>query len=966
MCGTIKLLQKSIIRLLMNCQNDLRHTSYYNAAEILGWTEKILRSSWMPSEPDAEQLAEDALPLSKFSETISQGQGSQHLRRAVVSATTQAASMQVLSPKALREASHYNEFLHRLFTFKRVAHALGIKGNIPLANGSTIPLECFNETFVLPMLASSFETFAHESNQPQILERANDLKAVFSEAIYHDNSDDAKIQKAVEMINAGTQKGPLLIGAGWNWHSTQVIIYNDFFCYHNRGADSTAKGSGWQLYKMGNKEKITVEWIKKLTKRLLVPQSEYLSQQTIVKDLQASSLMSHFMQSQKAGNCTYTSLKSAISCLLLLWEMNPHFESEMCEDMVLKIHESEHWKVIYKLFTAFDRQLVARDLLIDLEEAVQSAPDVSLIKMAELLYLKLLKTPLLGEKLGWPLWLKLVQGCQKLHTPHIKISEEWLKLAEEFSQAEAIPNLPSEGYETRLFKLGKLLAHQLNPEGHLRDILKKLAFKGHFDVAYNLITIVPQEDARNKVAKALADEMLSMGKLNQAEKCALLISNNHKNLLLENICQALIDKMQFQEAQRVSNALLPNAQKLVLVSMCFKQIACGQFMEAKQLALQKLNQYGSCDSYFNSICKALALQDRYKEVEEIDALISEESVYKYDYLKDVCTDLVKKGKTDQALNLASRIPNAHPLKKETLRAIYANLITMQQYEEIVANVKALPDEFAGKMDLFNYTIENLALFQCDKAIELEKLMPSHLREDANVAICKGLARIGQFDQALELTQELKRYKHAVLNSISEILAQKDEFDKAEQVTLQIPEEVEVKYRYLENVCLKLIKDGHLEKALSIAWAIPNSHQNKLVVLKAIVNHLSNNKQYKEIVEIAQVIPHELNGRAKFYHFTFFFLMIKNQCDEALTIARIIPSSDIKTAEIWSLAERLITAQRLEDVKELASLLPEDLHSKKADICMTLCKHQQFTLAREIAASLSPDFQAPLLKSIIAV
>jgi hypothetical protein len=595
-------------------------TPYYDAAKVLEQTQTILNESWVTSQPDEQQQAEDALPRSKWNETISQGQGSRRLRQAVVAAT-QAGGTQVLSPQALRACSASNKSLHQLFTLKRVGHALTLKGNIPLPNGETLPLECFHETYTRAMLDASLETLAHQPNQPEMQERASDIKQVLADAIYCDQCDDAMLETAVEMIKNGTQKIPLLIASGWDWHSTQVIFYNGFVAYHNRGLESNTAGSGWHLYKIGSTEKIDLQWLKKLTQRILLPRSKHLSQQQLVKDLEAKLILLHPMQGQKVGNCTYTSLKAAISCMLFLWESNPHFENELTEEMLLKAAQSNHWKSLYKLFTAFDRQLVARDFLIDLEDAVQSnSPDPAWTCLAHLLYQKLCKNPLLGEKIGWTLWLKIVEYCQQLHTPKTFIPESWIKLAKEFSAIEMELQLPNEHSKARLIELGKLFASPEHPKYRLGDILKELTIRGHFDEACSLIE--NNVDKEQFIAR-LGSKMVNRHALKEAEACALKLSSHSitdKIELLKGIYRVLIKKGEFQEAQRICQHLPSDAQMNAMEESCLALIKSVNLMKAKKLVLMMEESPLYC-YLLKKLAEALAIEGDYLEAAEIDALI---------------------------------------------------------------------------------------------------------------------------------------------------------------------------------------------------------------------------------------------------------------------------------------------------------------------------------------------------------
>lgn len=417
------------------------------SAEDLKEAAEILKFSWSADAGDALQMAEDSA-LRRLGETISQGQGCQKLRQQVVRSTKKA--VQAISPAALRAASNeQNQRQYQILKYKRLAHTLGFKEEkfkklylptTPDENGrKQLQLQCFNETFTMPMLRASLDNFFASS--PGFEKQRVAFSKIFANSLCHDNASDENIEKAFNAIHSKENDLPVLIGTGWDWHSTQLIIFKDYFIYCNRGADCDIGGlsEGWHLFKIGKKENITKEWIGKVTKRISTPRENYKSRNNIISDLEGKLIYSHYAKSQKVGSCTMNSLKAAISALFALDELTDSFEKKISEKEIAVKLSSSTWKRNYKKFSSFDRKLLLKDFLIDLNGV---SPDDNIKTMAYLLHHKLTNSLSIGFRIGWKLWLEVVNQCEYVTKTNRPISGELRQLAEELAgTAELTPEL---------------------------------------------------------------------------------------------------------------------------------------------------------------------------------------------------------------------------------------------------------------------------------------------------------------------------------------------------------------------------------------------------------------------------------------------------------------------------------------------------------------------------------------------
>lgn len=387
---------------------------------------EIMKSDWKNSN-DERQRIEDARSLSPDGQTISQAQGPIHFREKVVNVMEKIHSCNGLSLQALRECKHHNEELFSLLQQKRLSHALSIEGMGTLPSGQKFSFSGFNETFTIPMLASSLFRFASETLEEQ--EKASALGTILQNALFHDRLSDERIKKGLADLEEGV---PLFIGGGWDWHNIAVTLVKGenkdeyYALVSNRGKDSSNGKAlpGWNVYKIKN---VDEAMIKHFTSRQNHTRSDYLSCKMLEETFGATLIYQHRMKRQKAQNCTYISVKSGINALMAVWELTKGFKLALTDESFTKLELLKRSDNSYKAFSNADKRYVLSDFLIDLKECAGK-----LSPIGKLVYEKLTTTfPILGFNIGWFLWLEIKELCE-FADPELKVDPTMSKLAKLF------------------------------------------------------------------------------------------------------------------------------------------------------------------------------------------------------------------------------------------------------------------------------------------------------------------------------------------------------------------------------------------------------------------------------------------------------------------------------------------------------------------------------------------------------
>ncbi len=298
--------------------------------------------------------------------TIAEAQGSSSFCNKIVEHAIQTPS--VLSPSYLRTQELVNRELSLELRYKRLGHAFSLKGMVALPNNKQACLEGASESFVLAMLRDTFDKFADVRKDIVSREMSHAISESLSKALWHDNATDEKINEVHGLIHNRSYPYPVCVGSGYVWHSTQVLFFSsqgeDFLAYCNRG-EGCNQASGILIYKIEHKNKITPEFLKRITSRLSVQQTEYTTLEKIKEELGATHFIYQGMKEQKSGNCVYASAKASIFALFLVAASRKTSRMPILSSLDIV----KNARQLYKEFTKFDKEIVLDDFLIDIEDA---------------------------------------------------------------------------------------------------------------------------------------------------------------------------------------------------------------------------------------------------------------------------------------------------------------------------------------------------------------------------------------------------------------------------------------------------------------------------------------------------------------------------------------------------------------------------------------------------------------------
>lgn len=483
----------------MNVNFNKCNVSNYDPINANQAAAEIMKSDWMGNLSDA-QLKEDATSK-RDGMTISQVQGSIALREKVVNVMETIHPCHGLSLQALRECRHLNENLFSILQQKRLGHALSLVGN---------GMSGFNETFTIPMLASSLFQFALQNPNEQ--EKAKAIGVILTNALFNDRSSLGKIKEGFENLNQGI---PLMIGSGWDWHITSLTLMKGasegeyYIIASNRGQDSKSGHAvtGWNVYKVKN---IDITFIENLAKRLTHEMTNYISCKELENKFGAKLVYQHEMKSQKAYNCGYTSVKANISALMGLWEITSGFKLGLTDELFTNHELLKRGQLSYKAFSMADKQYVVSDFMIDLKK---NPKEERVLLIGKMIYEKFAKFPLMGFKIGWALWLEIIELCEKTDPTCNFLPAEIRSLAKQLVEEDKKGMSP---FQQWVQFISCLTEHE-NLQEHLHDSMRIFNFSIEgftFSEAEKLINILLSHKNQKCNAEGFA-------------MCALFIKNGH-------------------------------------------------------------------------------------------------------------------------------------------------------------------------------------------------------------------------------------------------------------------------------------------------------------------------------------------------------------------------------------------------------------------------------------------------------
>lgn len=310
---------------------------------------------------EAERDNDHAL---RDNETLSEVQGTSTFCKKIVQLANQTPA--ALSPTYLRNYERLDPTCLTL-RHKRIGHTFSLKGKIHLPDGTTRSLEGANETFFLPMLRAMFESFA--SKRKDLI--SDSLRTAMSNAlsnnVWHDNVSDEKIAEIHKLISDPSYTDPIILGSGWDWHSTQLVFRRIkgklHLCCCNCGSDHQGK-PGVSIFYIKRENKVTPEFLKRIALRMNFTNDNYTSREKIQEELDGADVFYLPMKEQKAGNCVLKSLKAVFLAIVFLEDTIQHLGSSS----PAKPGDDTHARKVYKELFWADTREILEDFLIELSE----------------------------------------------------------------------------------------------------------------------------------------------------------------------------------------------------------------------------------------------------------------------------------------------------------------------------------------------------------------------------------------------------------------------------------------------------------------------------------------------------------------------------------------------------------------------------------------------------------------------
>ena len=301
-------------------------------------------------------------------ETVSEAQGTSAFCEKTVQFSKETPA--VLSPKYLRSDERLDP-TRLTMRYKRIGHVFNKNTHIYLPDGEMRLTEGFNETFCLNMLRTTFDEFASERKDIIPKEMYETVAETLSKAVWNDNVSDEKIAEIHQNIHDPSYAHSILVGSGWEWHSTQIVFRRIqgklYMFYCNRGADCNGY-PGITVCHILKEDLVTPEFLKRITSRMAAKASDYTSLTKIQEELLATYIQYIPMKGQKVGNCVYTSLKAAILALLIVSDLTKNMDKTSTSIFPLEEDKIKNAKSIDKEFSKYDAEAVLEDFLIELNE----------------------------------------------------------------------------------------------------------------------------------------------------------------------------------------------------------------------------------------------------------------------------------------------------------------------------------------------------------------------------------------------------------------------------------------------------------------------------------------------------------------------------------------------------------------------------------------------------------------------
>lgn len=342
--------------------------------------------------------------LNILNENISLGTGSHELRQfyekygdVVINPKSLFIEINKITNKGVKD-----DAMRLLFKFQmnNIGHDFSLGGNINIESKKTsfsrkienwikgqswkteltklaneeIALEGSSRKLAFIKLFSSVSSFAENKDLNKDAETVKTVVKSIENGIELTNNPHTNLKDLSDKINNGEL---VTFSTGWRGHAVTITIKGDLLAYSNRGQVLDQKSApGIHIYKIGNKEGITEDFLQKLLdadaidstlsheeiikeKQILLEAKPEQGKTTLKGELQLEFVGRISNKPQKVGNCSWASAKCAFQAGLVLTKMDElkesnHLDPKISEKRCVKKRLENAQKECTPIFKSFD------------------------------------------------------------------------------------------------------------------------------------------------------------------------------------------------------------------------------------------------------------------------------------------------------------------------------------------------------------------------------------------------------------------------------------------------------------------------------------------------------------------------------------------------------------------------------------------------------------------------------------
>lgn len=269
-------------------------------------------------------------------------------------------------------------------------------------------------------------------------------------------------------------------------------------------------------------------------------------------------------------------------------------------------------------------------------------------------------------------------------------------------------------------------------------------------------------------------------------------------------------------------------------------------------------------------------------------------------LRDIATELLAVGQTEAALQVAQSIPD-EKVKGLALADVAQQLAKAGQVERALQMANSISDGEGKALGLMAIASELNAAGQLLRSQQLLSQLPLPTIPDPNVfgayqplrRIAAALAKIGQFDQALQVAETIKE-------------PTKDKYTKSEA---------------LADIAKYLAESGKLEQAFQVAQTIETSN-SKAETLATIIPKLTEISQVEQALQVTQTI--QVDGWKDTPLAQIAPKLVElGQTERGIKIAQTLREESTKNEVLANIADQLAKSQKTEQALLVAQSIQDN-------------------------------------------